>query len=132
MRNKTIQLRVSALLLLLPAVLLVPLAACSGGAGAADYNVVHYYRPGCSDCTQMTEAVRALEGEFPGQVKTVSYDATSPKHARLIRNMEFGDHGFVVRGRRGEVLFKAGGHNADIDTVRQALRQLIDQKQANL
>jgi hypothetical protein len=131
MRNKTIQLSVSALLLLASVVVLAPLAGCSE-ARAADYNVVHYYRPGCSDCTQMTEAVRALEAEFPGQVKTVSYDATSPKHARLVRNMEFGDHGFVVRGRRGEVLFKAGGHNANIDQVRQALRQLIDQKQASL
>lgn len=118
-------------LLLLSAVLLAPLAGC-GDSGASDYNVVHYYRPGCSDCTQMTEAVRALEGEFPGQVKTVSYDATLPEHSRLIRNMEFGDHGFVVRGRRGEVLFKAGGHNADVDMVRQALRQLMQQKQANL
>jgi hypothetical protein len=131
MRNKFIQLSVSALLLLASIVVLAPLAGC-GRASAADYNVVHYYRPGCSDCNEMTEAVRALEGEFPGQVKTVSYDATSPKHARLVRNMEFGDHGFVVRGRRGEVLFKAGGHNADIDMVRQALRQLIDQKQATL
>jgi hypothetical protein len=119
-------------LLLLSAVLLAPLAGCGGSADAADFNVVHYYRPGCSDCTQMTAAVRALEQEFPGQVKAVSYDATSPKHSRMIRNMEFGDHGFVVRGRRGEVLFKAGGHNADIDMVRQALRQLVEQKQANL
>ncbi len=118
-------------LLFLSAVLLLPLAGC-GGSPAADFNVVHYYLPECSSCAQMKESVRGLEGEFPGRLKTVSYDATEPDAARMVRNLEFRDHGLVVRGRRGEVLYKLGDHNGGIEEIRQAVRGLVAQQSASL
>lgn len=130
MRSTKALLGAPALLLLLTA-LLVPLAACGAG-GAADFNVVHYYLPGCSTCTQMTESVRGLESEFPGRLKAQSHDATKPDVARMVRNLEFKDHGVVVRGRRGEVLYKLGDHNGGIEDVRQAVRQLLAQQSASL
>ena len=127
---KYAKLRVAALLLALST--LASLATGCGGARATDLNIVHYSLPGCSHCSQMTAALRQLEDEFPGKVRTDIVDATEPKTAVLVRNMEFGDHGVVVRGRRGEVLYKVGSRQGGIEEVRSAIRQLIDQRQASL
>lgn len=125
------KLGVAARLLVLTTIVLLPVAGC-GGARTADLNIVHYSLPGCSHCTQMSTALRRLENEFPGTVRTSVVDASRPEEARMIRNLEFGDHGVVVRGRRGEVLYKMGAHQGGVEAVRGAIQQLIETPQASL
>jgi hypothetical protein len=125
------KLGVAARLLVLTTLVLLPVAGC-GGARTTDFNIVLYTLPGCSHCAQMTTALRGLEDEFPGVVRTAVVDASQPQTARMVRNLEFGDHGVVVRGRRGEVLYKMGAHQGGVEDVRGAIRQLIAQQQASL
>lgn len=116
-----------ALATLFLALAALPWIAGCGEPAAGDLRVTHYAKPGCPVCASMRPGVAALAEEFPGKVTAEEVDVTGPEAARMARNLEFRDCGLVVRGRRGEVLWKAGDHQSGISDARDAVRGLLAQ-----
>ena len=105
------------------------LAGC-GQSSAADYRVTHYLKPGHPACESMKSGFASLSKEFNGRVAVEEVVVSDSKAARMVHNMEFRECGVVVRGRRGEVLWKAGDHQAGVEDTRKALRELMAQPSA--
>lgn len=122
------EFRVSApvfLALLFCAVLPLFLSGCARSADADQFQVTYYYRAGCGECSQATASVASLEKDFPGKVRTRTLDVSSPDEAKMVRLLGFKDHGLVIRGRNGAVLYKDAGHELKLDVVRQQIRDLL-------
>jgi hypothetical protein len=108
----------------------LPWIAGCGQSSSADFRVTHYVKPGHPACDTMKSGFAALPQEFPGKVVVEEVIVTDSKAARLVRNMDFRECGVVVRGRRGEVLWKAGDHQAGVQDTRKALQELMTQPNA--
>lgn len=102
-----------------------------GEPSQATLNLTHYYSPDCPHCNDAKAELAKLEKEFPGQVKVTSVDATSKEGTRMLRGLEYRQCGLVVRGRRGEALWKQGDHTGTLQDTRQALRELLETKQVS-
>ena len=76
-------------------------------------------------CAQLKPAVSGLEQEFPGQVKAMNVDASTPEAQKAIKALGFKNHGLVVRDPDGKVLHKEPDHTVDIDAVRKALTEIL-------
>lgn len=66
-----------------------------------------------------------LEQEFPGRVRGLNVDATTPEAAGICEELGFNSHGIVIRSGSGEVLWTQPDHDVDIDDVRAQLKRLI-------
>jgi hypothetical protein len=70
--------------------------------------------------------VSGLEQEFPGQVRGLNVDATTPESNRACEELGFNSHGIVIRSGSGEVLWTQPDHDVNIDDVRAQLEHLIN------
>ena len=66
-----------------------------------------------------------LEQEFPGKVRGLNVDATTPEANTACQELGFSSHGIVIRSSAGEVLWTQPDHDVNIDDVRAQLKQLI-------
>lgn len=119
MRAKPILLAYSFVLLSV-----LVLAGCGGGS-SSELRLSNYYRPGCEDCEAQAASLAALEQEFDGQLEVENIDVTKPKVERLVKALELGGHGVVIRGPRGEVLWKQGRKEVSLDETRAAVAELL-------
>jgi hypothetical protein len=69
-----------------------------------------------------------LEQEFRGRVRSQNLDATTPENKKIVRALGFENHGVVIRGEGGKVLWKQPDHEVKIDDVRAALRERLEDK----
>lgn len=67
-----------------------------------------------------------LEKEFPERVVGLNVDAFSPEGVEAVRALGFDNHGIVIRDPAGSALWKQADHEVDIEAVRGALRDLVD------
>ena len=67
-----------------------------------------------------------LDRQFPGKLVAQNVDATTPDSKRAVEELEFGNHGLVIRTADGEVLWKQPDHEVDMDAARKALNQLLE------
>ena len=67
-----------------------------------------------------------LDQQFPGKLVAQNVDATTPESKRAVEELEFGNHGLVIRTADGEVLWKQPDHEVDMDAARKALNQLLE------
>ena len=73
----------------------------------------------------MQPTVSGLEQEFPGQVRGLNVDATTPEANSACEELGFKSHGIVIRSSGGEVLWTQPDHDVNIDDVRAQLKQFI-------
>ena len=73
----------------------------------------------------MKPAVSGLRQEFPGKVTPHNVDATLPEARESIRALGFKSHGIVIRNTDGETLWKQADHTVRIESVREALREIL-------
>ena len=76
-------------------------------------------------CARMKPAVSGLKQEFPGKVTPHNVDATLPEARESIRALGFKSHGIVIRSADGTVLWKQPDHQVRIESVREALREIL-------
>lgn len=67
-----------------------------------------------------------LEQEFPGRVRALNVDATTPEAASACEELGFKSHGIVIRSGSGEALWTQPDHEVDIDDVRAQLERLLE------
>jgi len=79
-------------------------------------------------CAKLKPAVSGLEGEFPGQVKALNVDATTPEAKKAIQELGFKSHGLVIRSSDGKVLFKQPDHTVNLDDARKAITGILKQQ----
>jgi hypothetical protein len=75
-------------------------------------------------CAKMQPAVSGLEKEFPGKVKALNVDATTPEAVAAVKELGFRNHGLVIRDASGKAVWKQPDHQVNIDDVRAALKEL--------
>jgi hypothetical protein len=73
----------------------------------------------------MKPAVSELKQEFPGKVTPHNVDATLPEAKESIKALGFKSHGLVIRSEDGTTLWKQADHSVRIESVREALRQIL-------
>jgi hypothetical protein len=73
-------------------------------------------------------AVSDLQTEFPDRIVAGDVDATTADAALAVKELEFGNHGIVIRSGAGEVLWKQPDHEVNIEDVRAALTELLSQQ----
>ena len=73
----------------------------------------------------MKPAVSGLKKDFPGKVTPHNIDATLPEARESIKALGFKSHGLVVRSTDGTVLWKQADHAVRIESVREALREIL-------
>ncbi|MCI0567576.1 MAG: hypothetical protein L0Z52_05180 [Acidobacteria bacterium] len=66
-----------------------------------------------------------LQEEFPGQVKALNLDATTPEAKKAIQELGFKSHGLVIRSTDGKVLFKQPDHAVNLDDARKAITEIL-------
>lgn len=66
-----------------------------------------------------------LDQEFQGRVRAANVDATTPEAEAVVKQLEFRNHGLVVRSAAGDVLFKQPDHEVEMEQVRAKLRELL-------
>ena len=66
-----------------------------------------------------------LEQEFPGKVKALNVDATTPESKKIVQELGFKSHGLVIRSSDGKVLWKQADHDVQMDDVRKAIATLL-------
>jgi len=69
--------------------------------------------------------VSGLEQEFPGKVKALNVDATTPESKKIVQELGFKSHGLVIRSSDGKVLWKQADHDVQMDDVRKAIATLL-------
>ena len=69
-----------------------------------------------------------LAQEFPGRVVGKNEDATTDQNKKIVKSLGFETHGLVIRGAKGEVLWKQPDHDVKIDDVRAELKELLKEK----
>ena len=65
-----------------------------------------------------------LEDEFPGKVKALNVDATTPENKEIVQKLGFKTHGLVIRSSKGKVLWKQPDHDVNMDDVRKEIKKL--------
>ena len=65
-----------------------------------------------------------LEDEFPGKVKALNVDATTPENKEIVQKLGFKTHGLVIRSSKGKVLWKQPDHDFNMDDVRKEIKKL--------
>jgi len=70
-------------------------------------------------------AVSGLSQEFSQQVVGRNVDAGLPDSVKEVESLGFSNHGLVVRSAEGTVLFKQPDHEVNMDEVRAAIRDLL-------
>jgi len=70
-------------------------------------------------------AVSGLSQEFSQQVVGRNVDAGLPDSVKDVESLGFSNHGLVVRSAEGTVLFKQPDHEVNMDEVRAAIRDLL-------
>ncbi len=73
----------------------------------------------------MQPTVSGLEQEFPGRVRGLNVDATTPEAGSACEELGFKSHGIVIRSTAGETLWSQPDHEVNMDDVRAQLQQLI-------
>ena len=76
-------------------------------------------------CARNMPAVSGLETDFPGRVTARNVNASLPDSAADVRALGFKNHGLVIHGPQGEVLWKQADHGVKVDDAREALRRLL-------
>jgi hypothetical protein len=76
-------------------------------------------------CSKVTPAVSGLKQEFPGKVTPHNVDATLPEARESIRALGFKSHGIVIRSTDGAELWKQADHTVRMESVREALREIL-------
>lgn len=76
-------------------------------------------------CARMKPAVSELKQEFPGKVTPHNVDATLPEAKESIKALGFKSHGLVIRSKDGTTLWKQADHSVRIESVREALREIL-------
>lgn len=76
-------------------------------------------------CAKLKPAVSGLEKEYPGKVKAINADASSPAAKKAIQELGFKTHGLVIRDAQGKALFKQPDHTVNLDEARRALEELL-------
>jgi hypothetical protein len=76
-------------------------------------------------CARVKPAVSGLKNDFPGKVTPHNIDATLPEARESIKALGFKSHGLVIRATDGTVLWKQADHTVRIESVREALRQIL-------
>jgi hypothetical protein len=76
-------------------------------------------------CARMKPAVSELKQEFPGKVTPHNVDATLPEARESIKSLGFKSHGIVIRSTDGKTLWKQADHAVRIESVREALQQIL-------
>jgi len=76
-------------------------------------------------CAKNKPAVSGLEQEFPGRVEARNIESTSEEGVRAVREFGFESHGLVIRSVDGRVLWKQPDHRVNLDDVRTALKQIL-------
>lgn len=66
-----------------------------------------------------------LDQEFPGKIVCRNVDATTQESKRAVGDLDFKNHGLVIRSPEGEALWKQPDHEVDMDAVRTAIRDLV-------
>ena len=66
-----------------------------------------------------------LDQEFPGKVICENVDALTEESKSAIGDLEFKNHGLVIRSPDGKTLWKQPDHVVDMEAVRIAIRDLI-------
>ena len=66
-----------------------------------------------------------LEKEFPGKVTAHNVDATTPESRKAIRDLGFKSHGIVIQSTDGKVLWKQPDHTVQMDSVKEALHEIL-------
>ena len=66
-----------------------------------------------------------LQTEFPGRVRALNVDATTPEARRVMGELGFRSHGIVIRSSAGQVLWTQADHEVRLDDVRAKLRELV-------
>ena len=72
----------------------------------------------------MQPAVSGLEQEFPGLVRALNVDATTPEATSACGELGFNSHGIVIRSGSGEALWTQPDHDVNMDDVRAQLKRL--------
>jgi hypothetical protein len=80
-------------------------------------------------CEKLKPAVSGLEKEFPGEVKALNVDATTPESEKVIKDLGFMNHGLAVRSADGKVLHKQADHTVDVSKAREAIRKILAGKE---
>ena len=65
-----------------------------------------------------------LEQEFTGKVVSHNVDATTPESQKICQDLDFGNHGLVIRSADGGTLWKQPDHEVNMDDVRNKLKEL--------
>jgi hypothetical protein len=123
--NPELRVSASVVFLLLLCALSFSQTGCARSADGNQITVTHYYRPGCAECERASQAVAALEKDFPGQVKVERIASTEPEAARMVQMLGFKEHGLVIRSQRGAVLWKESSHAPEMAEVREQLKNLL-------
>ena len=76
-------------------------------------------------CARMKPAVSGLKQEFPGKVTPHNIDATQPEARESIKALGFKSHGLVIRSKEGTTLWKQADHSVRIESVREALHEIL-------
>ena len=66
-----------------------------------------------------------LDQEFPGKIVCQNVDATTEESKRVVGDLDFKNHGLVIRSHEGEAVWTQPDHEVDMDAVRTAIRELI-------
>ena len=69
-----------------------------------------------------------LEQEFPGKVKALNVDATTPENKKIVQKLGFKSHGLAIRSARGKVLWTQHDHDVNMDDVRKEIVTLLKKK----
>ena len=70
-----------------------------------------------------------LEQEFPGKVKALNVDATTPESRKIVKDLGFQSHGLVIRSAGGKVLWKQPDHDVKMEDVRASIKDLLKEKE---
>jgi hypothetical protein len=54
-------------------------------------------------------------------------DATTKENAPLMKKLGFDNHGLVIRGKNGAVLWSEADHDVKIEDVRSEIRKLLEE-----
>jgi hypothetical protein len=69
--------------------------------------------------------VSELGEEQAGAIVCSNVDATTPESVKAVEELEFGNHGLVIRSGSGDVLWKQADHSVDMTEVRSAVSELL-------
>ena len=66
-----------------------------------------------------------LEQDFPGKVKALNADATTPENKKIVKDLGFNSHGLVIRSTDGKTLWKQADHDVVMEDVRKAIAEIL-------